>query len=482
MRNLIWLFLFVVSTAAIAAAPTTSYMWNDDGANPPDFSSPDAACRGTASQQFFQANYQYTGAVVSGTLYGYPRYVCGYNRPQYGDSVTTGSIVVRSVVTACADGSAPDTSKPTAQQCPDPAPTCTAGQIVTSTFQRGTINNATGAEVDPGGPFPTAIGGCAVEVESVIRCWSNRADTAAVVPTYCTFRFKQTGAVASGSSAEPSAASPTADSSPQPVPPTSVGQGKSCPAGTVNIGTDTDGGAICAGSGTSPKTPTTTTTTPPPTTTTNSDGSTTKTETTQSQNPDGSVTTKTTTTTTGTDGTVTTKTDVTTGNNAAGGAGAASPDPSKDDLCVQHPELNVCKNSTVDGSCESTSCTGDAIQCAILRDQSKRNCDDKAAEDAVKGGAEYGLGNSVLNGNDPAAGTLPTVNNAPTVTMPSSLDSSGWLGGGSCFPDKQFSVQGHAITISFTSACQPLLVFRYALMVVSLLLSFRMLSGVIFRS
>lgn len=214
---------------------------------------------------------------------------------------------------------------------------------------------------------------------------------------------------------------------------------------------------------------------------TNPDGSTqtTQTTTTTQVNPDGTTTTNKTTTVTvhNADGSVSTTTSTATD---TGNGSSDSQNPS--DFCKLHPELNVCRDSTVSGTCGDITCTGDAIQCSILRETAKRNCDDKAAVDAAQASPEYALGNSVLAGADPATATLPSPANASTVTVPSSLDTSGWLGAGACFPDKTFTVGGHTITLSFTAACQPLLALRYVLMIVALLTSFRMLSGVIFRS
>jgi hypothetical protein len=124
---------------------------------------------------------------------------------------------------------------------------------------------------------------------------------------------------------------------------------------------------------------------------------------------------------------------------------------------------------------------GDAIQCATLRAAAAMQC--KQAQDDVdlKASGSYALGAAVLSGNDPAASTLPSVKNASTVVMPTSLDQSGWLGGGSFFPDKTITVQGKTITIEFSKYGQYLLAFRYALMVVASLVSFKIVSGSVIR-
>ncbi|RZI42473.1 hypothetical protein EGT07_14815 [Herbaspirillum sp. HC18] len=92
------------------------------------------------------------------------------------------------------------------------------------------------------------------------------------------------------------------------------------------------------------------------------------------------------------------------------------------------------------------------------------------------------LGSSVVAGNDPDFDKLPSLSNGQTVDLSSkSLDSSGWLGGGSCFADKRISVLNQSILIPLSQVCDYLIGLRYALMVVAALVSFRIVSGTILR-
>lgn len=136
-------------------------------------------------------------------------------------------------------------------------------------------------------------------------------------------------------------------------------QAKQCPSGTCP-GT-VNGLTICAACGsTTPRQDITSTTK------TNADNSTTTTTTTTTTTSTGTSTTST-TTNTAPDGTPTgtsTTTDV-------------KPSDAKNDMedfCALNPTLSICKESNFGGACGSFSCDGDAIQCAMAREQHQRNC------------------------------------------------------------------------------------------------------------
>ncbi|HJW54708.1 MAG TPA: virulence factor TspB C-terminal domain-related protein [Burkholderiaceae bacterium] len=125
------------------------------------------------------------------------------------------------------------------------------------------------------------------------------------------------------------------------------------------------------------------------------------------------------------------------------------------------------------GDCENTACEGDAITCAILRQQRKEYCENQKESDISN------LGKSIMAGSDPKS--LPSVANASSVDLSSTLDSSGFLGGGSCFSDRSFSYGGMSLTIPFSRVCEYLLPLRVAIMLMALLASFRLLSQSILR-
>lgn len=382
----------------------------------------------------------------------------------------------------CATGTAYDAQTGT---CKSTAPTCTSGSTSTVSFQSAIVSGYSGSKTyTQQMPPPTTDGTCNGVVTKVLNCTSDAALAPAARPSICTVEMTLNGTVTPPGTPSP-VATPTATStSPEVTPAFNPATGQGCPAGTVTTGVDPSGITTCAGTGTNPPVPTTTDKTNATTTATNADGSTTKTGISTHTNADGSTTTTTTKTTTDAAGNATVTRDVFTGTRGDGKSGTPDPvqtDQDKNDLCKLHPELNVCKNSTVAGACEAVTCTGDAIQCSTLKAAAEMNCARKKADEDLKAAPYKTLGDQLVSGADPLASTLPTKDKAATYTMPSSLDGQGWMGGGSCFSDKTFTVQGQAVTIPFSKACQYLVVLRYALMIMAFLFSFKMLSGVILR-
>lgn len=154
-------------------------------------------------------------------------------------------------------------------------------------------------------------------------------------------------------------------------------------------------------------------------------------------------------------------------------------DPVKD-FCQTNPTLTVCKTSTVSGTCKEITCTGDAINCAVAQQVAESNCRALKEIDEIKARSDYALGNTVLAGGpDPLAG-VPTRANGTTVNA-SSIDQSGWLGGGACFPDKDFTIQGKTVTIPFHKVCEYLVAFRVVVMMVGLIGAARILAGAVIR-
>lgn len=95
----------------------------------------------------------------------------------------------------------------------------------------------------------------------------------------------------------------------------------------------------------------------------------------------GACTTTTTTTTTGPGGYTGTKTDTET--------------QSEESFCKRNPADKQCvdKESSISGSCGAVTCTGDAIQCAMAREQARRNC--QMFDDATP---LSNIGNAAANG------------------------------------------------------------------------------------
>lgn len=124
------------------------------------------------------------------------------------------------------------------------------------------------------------------------------------------------------------------------------------------------------------------------------------------------------------------------------------------------------------GSCAAGfACEGDAIQCAIAKEQHIRNCklfDDKSPEsDLYKAEAAKDRSRDVtkdLPGNE-------------TIDVSSKLSRENLLGGAACISDLNIQVWGKAISLPISTVCPALGYLGYVLVTVASLAAFRIVSG-----
>lgn len=178
-------------------------------------------------------------------------------------------------------------------------------------------------------------------------------------------------------------------------------------------------------------------------------------------NAAGSCTTTTTTTTTINGGSSNTKTTSTT--------------QGKGEFCAGNPGAKECgegNGSSFGGSCSGGFvCDGDALQCAMAKEQHKRACalfetesDERQAYEADK-----------LKGE---AGTDQTENLPGNQTVdigPADFDSSDAIGGAQCITDKSVTIAGQSVSIPLSSMCPYLAYLGQLLVVVGYLLGARIL-------
>lgn len=144
---------------------------------------------------------------------------------------------------------------------------------------------------------------------------------------------------------------------------------------------------------------------------------------------------------------------------------------SKDDFCKTNPRDPQCVTSSFGGSCSASfTCDGDAIMCAISREQHVRNCklfDDVSSDEAK-------LYDAQKNKTGSQTGDLP---GSETIAIgSSSFDTSDAIGGGSgCISDKSVTVAGKVVSIPFSSVCAHLAMLGNILLAVSYLLAGRIL-------
>jgi hypothetical protein len=323
--------------------------------------------------------------------------------------------------------------------------------------------------------IPTQMKGCAINVPDLVACHESGAGVIS-----CDYIVQYTGSIAPAGAGngnpDPSATSPTTDPrvNMPPTAPASGGNGK-CPAGSVQGGADSSGIPICIGTGSAPPDPVpdNTKTVKPTVTTAGGDGSATSITSTDIKNKDGSVTSIQDTKMVASDGTVTTSQTVATGMNSKGSQGRTDTDEDKSDLCLRNPLLSMCRNSSVYGTCEAITCDGDAIQCATLRATATMNCRAITEKGELQALSSRTLGNSIVSGADPQAGAAATNLAGTTVNLSNpNLDQAGFLGGGSCFPQKIFTVAGQTVVMSFESICNQIQPLRYAVMACASLIAY----------
>lgn len=118
----------------------------------------------------------------------------------------------------------------------------------------------------------------------------------------------------------------------------------------------------------------------------------------------------------------------------------------KDTFCTQNPKAAACLVGAWGGSCSAGfSCDGDAVQCAIARENHKRNCELFENETA-----DSQQGKAIANGQARPEGH--------PGNSPESINVSGNINqtnpyGGSCPPDINLSVYGKTVVIPLSNAC-----------------------------
>lgn len=286
----------------------------------------------------------------------------------------------------------------------------------------------------------------------------------------CTYSAKTSGEDADGNIDVGAVTAPGADGKPTSMTPKPAEKG-ACPQGSV--GGMVEGVLTCFGEGTNPTQPTKAPATTKETKTTDASGNEVKTNVKTTVNSDGSETKQTTVTTTKPDGSVETQSFTETTKAPTGDNGKE--DKPETDFCKSNPSLTICKNSVAKGSCGAVTCQGDAIQCEMLIQQTALRCSAEQDKKDLESSPLNALGKAAASGSDPLASSLPFPGNATNISVPTSLTTSGWLGGGQCFADKSFTVMGKTIALPFGKACDGLVVLRYALMVMASLVSFKIL-------
>jgi hypothetical protein len=171
------------------------------------------------------------------------------------------------------------------------------------------------------------------------------------------------------------------------------------------------------------------------------------------------------------------KTTTNTTSNNTSSSSTTTKTESKEDYCKANANASQCKDDDEEkgkfgGSCSAGfTCEGDPLQCAIAKDQHKRNCqmfDDKTTESQL-------YDSEVAKGTDrDVTKDLP---GNTEVDVSGKLSSEDVLGGGSCITDLSVQVWNTNVTLPFSKICAALGYLGWILVAVSSLVAFRIVSS-----
>lgn len=198
------------------------------------------------------------------------------------------------------------------------------------------------------------------------------------------------------------------------------------------------------------------------TSTTGGSTNTTTTNTTTTNNNNGTVTTTTTTNVTNNNGTPITTTDTKTEDTKS--------------FCDKNPSSQVCKEAKegkfIGGCSAGFSCEGDAVQCAIAKEQHRRNCELFEKETDLST-----LGKNLANGNDPLASQNPTNgSNILNFNVNGQLDQSNPFSE-SGLSDYNVAFRGQTIVLPFSNYNEALELMGKIIVFTSLIIGARILYG-----
>lgn len=133
-----------------------------------------------------------------------------------------------------------------------------------------------------------------------------------------------------------------------------------------------------------------------------------------------------------------------------GGTGSGAP-VEQEKFCAENPNSIICKTSSFSGTCDAVACDGDAVQCAMAREQAKRMCE---LIDKVTPLATIGIDATV-------AGDVPTghpgaLANVTSIGVPALSDTPIFGSSNACPSDVTLALRFGTVTIPFSSMCTSL--------------------------
>lgn len=138
------------------------------------------------------------------------------------------------------------------------------------------------------------------------------------------------------------------------------------------------------------------------------------------------------------------------------------------EFCEKNPSSPMCVKSAFGGSCSGFTCDGDAVQCAIAREQHVRNCE------LLTDTGSFSRADAVTAFNS----NIATFEKSTLTTSEAVSSISGQTLYASALVDQSWSIRGQTFTIPFSSLVQYLNYAGIAFMIVCGLISARIFSTV----
>lgn len=171
------------------------------------------------------------------------------------------------------------------------------------------------------------------------------------------------------------------------------------------------------------------------------------------------------------------KTTTTTTNNNTSSSSTTTKTESREDYCKANANAQQCKGEEekegkFGGSCEAGfTCEGDALQCAVAKEQYKRSC--QMFETPSDESKLYHA--AVAKGRD--ADVTATLPGNKSFDVSNGIQSSDLLGGARCVPNLNITVWGRSVSLPLSDICPALGYMGWVLVAVSGLVAFRIVSG-----
>lgn len=139
--------------------------------------------------------------------------------------------------------------------------------------------------------------------------------------------------------------------------------------------------------------------------------------------------------------------------------------------CTDHADANICQKNVINAACGAFTCSGDAIQCAMAKDQFELHC--KLAQEQ---NAQLDIGQKMIDGTDNSVPNPADVANRSTFSI-GSLDMSSPYAA-RCPDDVVFSVMGKSSTLPLSLWCPYLTLIGNVFMALSLVSAAKIIGGV----